>query len=424
MSTASIILPSTLRRVTATLFVAQSLALAALNAATTISGIAGAELGGEWAAGLPTTFALIGGALAAYPAGHLMGRGGRRLGLSAGYAAGIVGGLITGFSMAAHSLPVFVFGMVFLGAARAVSDQARYATADVYPPHLRGRAVSAIVFAGTIGAVLGPALSPVAGRVATDLGYSELVGPWFVPPLLLIATLIFINLLLHPDPRDIARRLQTPDAPQLSYPAADPGRSFWQVMSSPQARLALLSMGLAQTVMVMVMTITPVYMRHHTHGLDEISFVTAAHILGMYGLSMAAGWMADRWSRRATIGLGSVLLIAACLAAPQNPDTWPLAVSLFLLGLGWNLCFVAGSSLLTDALDVAETARFQGAADLLVNLASAVGSLGSGLLIASLGFGTLAAIGAGLALLIGASSLKRHRSLPLNPPRQATSQNA
>lgn len=401
---------TTVRRITATLFVAQALALAALIASTTISSITGTDLAGsEAAAGLPSTFTLIGGALAAYPAGRVAERYGRRIGLSAGYLSGILGGLIAGMGVVGRSLPVFLIGMVLLGAARAVSDQARYAAADVSTPHLRARAVSTIVFAGTIGAIVGPILSPIAGRAAVSLGYGELAGPWFVTSGLLIVALIFINALLHPDPRAVARAMQQAEVAEHKPAAAAPARSFWQVMSNPSARLALISLGLAQTIMVMVMTITPVHMTHFHHGLDEIGFVISAHIVGMYGLSMVTGWIADRWGRRAAIGLGSLLLIAACMIAPQSSDTIPLAASLFLLGLGWNACFVAGSSLLTDALAVHEQARIQGAADLVVNLASAMGSLGSGLLIASLGFGTLAVIGAGLALMVIAAALRTQR---------------
>jgi MFS family permease len=406
--------PSTIRRITATLFVTQALALAALNASTTIASITGADLAGtEAAAGLPTTFTLIGGALAAYPAGRLMNHAGRRIGLSAGYLIGIFGGLVAGFGVIGLSLPVFLMGMLLLGASRAVSDQARYAAADVSPEHVRARAVSTIVFAGTIGAVLGPILAPIAGRAAISLGYDELAGAWFVTSVLLAATLVFVNLLLHPDPRDVARALQQAEASERKQEPPQPARSFWQVMSIPSARLALIGLGLAQTVMVMVMVITPVHMKHFDHGLDEIGLVISAHIVGMYGLSIVTGWLADRWGRRAAIGLGSLLLILACVIAPQNPDTLPLAASLFLLGLGWNLCFVGGSSLLTDALAVGERARIQGAADLVVNLASAVGSLGSGLLIASLGYATMALIGAALALIVGVSTLKIQLAQPV-----------
>jgi MFS family permease len=397
---------STLRRITATLFVAQALALGALFTSTSLGSITSVHLAGtEEVAGLPLTFALAGAALAAYPAGQLMGRVGRRIGLSTGYAIGIVGGVVGGLGVIGGSLPIFLCGMGLLGAARAVSDQARYAAADVAPAHLRARAVSTIVFAGTVGAVGGPLLAPVVGRIARQMGYEELAGPWFVTATLLIGTLVIVYALLRPDPRDIARSMHAAETEHSPSPALPP-RSFAQVMGNPAARLALVSLGLAQTVMVMVMTITPVHMTHFDHGLDEISLVISMHVLGMYGLSIVTGWLTDRWGRRATIGLGSLVLIVACLIAPTNPDTLPLAASLFLLGLGWNMCFVSGSALLTDVLGAHERARIQGAADLVVNLASAAGSLGSGLLIASLGYGIMAAIGAGLTLIIFAFAFR------------------
>jgi MFS family permease len=167
--------------------------------------------------------------------------------------------------------------------------------------------------------------------------------------------------------------------------------------------VALIALGLAQTTMVMVMNITPVHMTHFEHGLDEISLVISAHILGMYALSPLTGWISDRRGRRATIGLGAIMLIGSCVLAPTNPETIPLAASLFLLGLGWNFCFVAGSSLLTDRL------RIQGASDLVVSVASAIGSLSSGEIMARVGFSTATAIGMGLALIVLAAALATTR---------------
>ncbi len=371
---------STIRRIAATLFVAHGMALAALFASTTIASLTGVAIAGrDQVAGLPTTFALIGGSLAAYPAGQVMGRFGRRIGLSAGYTSGIFGGVIAGWGVVVKQLPVFLVGMLLLGMARAIADQARYAAADVSPAHLRARAVSTLVFAGTIGAVFGPILATHAGQVAQRLGYGELAGAWFASAGLFLVTLIAVNVFLRPDPRDIARALHAAEKSDRPHEAGRPLRSFREIIAHPSAQLALISLGLAQTVMVMVMTITPIHMRHFGHDLPDINFVQAAHIAGMFGLSVVSGWLTDRWGRRATIGLGSLLLVGACAIAPYSADTLPLAASLLLLGLGWNMCFVSGSALLTDVLAVHERARIQGAADVVVNLASATGSLGSNL---------------------------------------------
>jgi MFS family permease len=150
----------------------------------------------------------------------------------------------------------------------------------------------------------------------------------------------------------------------------------------------------------MIMNITPVHMTHYDHGLEVISFVISMHILGMYGLSPLTGWISDRWGRLPTIAIGSLLLIMSCILAPTNPDTLLLAASLFLLGLGWNFCFVAGSALLTDRLAVNERASIQGSTDLVVGVASVIGSLGSGEVMANAGYGAANAIGIGVSFII------------------------
>ena len=395
-----------------TLFAGQGLALVALFTTVSISSIAGVQLAGtERVAGWPSTATLIGGSLAAYPIGRLMGRFGRRIGLSIGYIIGILGGTLAGVAMLLQSFPLFLAAMMLLGATRASSDQTRYAAADVSPAHLRARAVSLVVSAGTIGAVLGPAITPIAGNFSEALGADKLVGPWFVTAALFVVTLLFVSIFLRPDPREIAleiaRHEQAAPTQTDRFSAPDgPARSFGQILrTDPAVRVALVSLALAQVVMVMVMNITPVHMTHFAHGLDDISLVISAHILGMYALSMMTGWLSDRWGRRLTIGLGALMLIGSCVLAPTNPQTIPLAASLFLLGLGWNFCFVAGSSLLTDRLRVSERARIQGATDVVVSVASAIGSLSSGELMASVGYQSSATLGIGLAIIIVAASL-------------------
>jgi MFS family permease len=405
------------RRLITILFIGQGLALVALFTTAAIGSISGVQLAGtERVAGWPSTAQLLGGTIAAYIAGRVMNRFGRRIGLSLGYIAGIAGGLIAGLAVIANNFTVFLGGMLLLGAARAISDQSRYAAADVSPAPMRSRAVSTIVFAGTIGAVLGPALTPIAGRLAESLGIDQLAGPWFVTAVLMVITLLFVFIFLRPDPREVARQMNATEGEDRLAKALPPARSFRQVLTDPFVRVALVSLGLAQAVMVMVMNITPVHMTHFAHGLTDISFVISMHILGMYGLSMVTGWISDRWGRAPTIVIGSLLLISACILAPTNPETLPLAASLFLLGLGWNFCFVAGSALLTDRLAVNERPRIQGSADLVVGAASVIGSLSSGELMAGTGYGAANAIGIGVALvvLVVAVASMRRRVMPLS----------
>jgi MFS family permease len=167
-----------------------------------------------------------------------------------------------------------------------------------------------------------------------------------------------------------------------------------EIFRQPAAMVALLSMVLGQMVMVLVMVITSLHMRGHNHGLTDISIVISSHTFGMYAFSIVSGRLADRWGRGPVIAAGSATLMLACLAATISPDVLPLGVALFLLGLGWNFCYVGGSTLLADQLSPLERARTQGTNDLLVGLASAIGSLSSGFIFAALGYNVMAYVSA------------------------------
>jgi MFS family permease len=182
------------------------------------------------------------------------------------------------------------------------------------------------------------------------------------------------------------------------------------VLQDGSARLALAAMVGGLIVMIMVMVITPLHMRQHAHPLDSISWVFVAHVLGMYAFSVVTGRVADTLGREAAIRIGAGLLIGACLTASAASSATSLALALFLLGLGWNFCYVSGSSLLTDVLRRGERARIQGTNDLVVGLAAAAGSLSSGQLFAGLGYTTMALIGGLIAGGLLLYSLGRGRS--------------
>jgi MFS family permease len=166
--------------------------------------------------------------------------------------------------------------------------------------------------------------------------------------------------------------------------------------------------------MVATMGVTAFHMRMAAHGLDRISLVYAGHTLGMFAFSPLWGSLADRRGRAATIVLGSGLMMTSLALAPLSSQSLVLAAALFLLGLGWNACFVAGSTMLSDQLTSAERSRTQGFNDLLVGLTAGLGSLGGGLLFAQLGYGALSITGLvimSVALTLGAWSHLSHMRL-------------
>ncbi|OGT27680.1 MAG: hypothetical protein A2Z17_03860 [Gammaproteobacteria bacterium RBG_16_66_13] len=385
------------RRIVVVLFSAMSLGSAASIANGTVNPIAGTALVGHtsWA-GVPSAMILLGSAASAPLFGILMDRLGRRAALGLGLLVGLTGSGLSAVGLAVHSLVGFLAGLVLTGGASAALQLSRFAAAEVHPPSARGRAIANVVLGGTLGAVFGPALVAPAGAAAVRLGMDELVGPIGVGIFLYLVAALLTFGFLRPDPRDLGREIAA------QFPAAaveGVRRSVGEVLRLPAARVAVSAMVIGQLVMVMLMVITSLHMRDHQHGLVSISAVISAHTLGMFAFSVVSGRLADRWGRRRVILLGSGILLLASLTAPLSPDILPLAASLFLLGLGWNLCFVGGSSLLADQLRVDERGRAQGFNDLLIALGSAVGSLGSGVVFAWVGFAVMAGIGAAFALV-------------------------
>jgi MFS family permease len=202
---------------------------------------------------------------------------------------------------------------------------------------------------------------------------------------------------LRPDPRDVGRKMAAKHPEPSVHPG--PARPLSQILRAPGALVAIVAMVFGQMVMVMLMVITSLHMKNHGHNLTDISLVISAHTFGMFAFSFLSGWLADRWGRGQVILTGAGLLAVAGILAPLSSEVLPLSASLFLLGLGWNLCYVGGSALLSDQLTAAERAKTQGTNDLLIGLSSAAASLGSGLVFATTDYTAMGMMGLVLALV-------------------------
>ncbi|MGB3702001.1 MAG: MFS transporter [Anaerolineales bacterium] len=386
------------RKITFTLFLAMSLGSAGFLVAATVNPIVGAEISGNPAwAGLPAAMFTLGTALSAFLLGFAMERFGRRLGMLMGLGVGLFGTVIAAAAIGVFSFPIFLAGMAFSGAARAALQLGRFAAAEVHPPEERGRAISYVVIGGTVGAVLGPWLAGPMSQWANGSGYNALIGPYVASFVLIALAAVAVFILLRPDPRELGREVAR------LYPEPDVNggqvRTFLQILRIPAAAVAVVAMVFSQAVMVMLMGITALYMKDNQHELVAISVVISAHTFGMYAFSIFSGQLADRWGRGQVILVGGAGLVLACILAPLSTALVALSLSLFLLGLGWNFCYVGGSSLLTDQLNHLERAKIQGTNDLWIGLATAVASVISGLIFASMGFGMVGIIGAMLAMI-------------------------
>jgi MFS family permease len=380
------------------MFATQSLARAAFLACGTVGALVAIELSGNAAwVGVPAAVLQLAGAFAALAVGATTERIGRRRGLALGLGVGALGMGVAAGAIVADTWLLFLGGLMLMGVASAAVLLGRFAVAEVHPPERRGRAISNVVIGGAIGSVVGPLIVGPSGDWARQAGVNELAGPYVAALVILAVAGLAILRWLRPDPRDVGRKMAKKHPEPTAY--LGPARSIYQILRSPAASVAVLAMALGQMAMVMVMVITSPYMMMHQHDLTDISIVISAHSLGMFAFSFVSGRLTDRWGRGWVILTGAGLLLLACILVPFSSGIVALSVTLFLLGLGWNFSYVGGSTLLSDQLSPAERAKTQGANDLLIGLATAAASLGSGLIFAFTGYAVMAMVGAVISLV-------------------------
>lgn len=371
----------------------------------TLGGLLARDVAGtDTAAGLGQTAAVLGSAVIAVPLARISDRAGRRAGLVAGYALAVLGSLVTVVAAALSSLSLLLAGLFAFGSATACGLQARYAAADLAEPAHRGRAISLVVWATTVGSVLGPNLAGPGADLGRSLGLPALGGGFAVSVVVFAVVAVGFLLLLRPDPLVLARQA----GGGTGAPAARPRRATAQavraVWASPSGRLGLTAVVVSHAVMVGVMVMTPVHMGHAGGAegatLRIIGLVISVHVAGMYLFSPLVGVLADRVGRAATVAVGgALLLVAAALAGTAPPGAAvQLGAGLFLLGLGWSCGLIAGSTLVTESVgpDLRPTA--QGGTDLLMGLGAALAGVVGGPLLALGGFGLVSAVSAVLVV--------------------------
>ena len=186
--------------------------------------------------------------------------------------------------------------------------------------------------------------------------------------------------LLRPDPYELADRSELDERGRAGSAAT----SLEAILRRPNVPAVVIALLTGQVVMVLIMTMTPLHMADHGHDLAAVGLVISGHILGMYALSPISGRLTDRFGSAVIVTRGSLLVaFSAILSAVAPPDGGPiLFLALFLLGYGWNLGFVAGSALLTQASGSPSGRGSQGLTDALIWSSAAAASIGSGVVVA------------------------------------------
>ncbi|POX53314.1 MFS transporter [Streptomyces sp. Ru71] len=398
-------LPALRRRISTVLIVSQILGGLGVATGIALAAVLARQVSGsESLSGLAPTATVAGTAVLSVPLAALMTARGRRPGLVLGYLLGALGAVVVVVAAAVGSFPLLLCGMAGFGAASSANLQARFAAADLAEPDRRARAISLVVWATTLGAVLGPNIAAPAGRSVAGLGIPRAAGPFLWAGGIFVVAAAVVAVRLRPDPLLTARALAPPEEHSSAGRSLRAGLAA--VAASPRARLALVTVAVSHTAMVSVMSMTPVDLTHHGASIDLIGLVISGHIAGMYAFSPLMGRLADRLGRLAVTGLSvGLLAVALFLAGTAGDSHGQTAAGLFVLGLGWSAGLVSGSALLTDAVPQSARAAAQGLSDLTMNTSAGIGGAVAGLVVAQASYAWLNLTAACLLIPLAALAL-------------------
>ena len=397
----------TRRRLLGTLFLSSAFVRTGFIAAVTVAALVAEDLLDSVAlSGMPAAASTIGVAVGTAPIAALMAARGRRVGIALGHGLVIIGALMAVFAIGVESFPLFVLSLFVLGFGASGDRLSRYAAADISTVDKRALAISIVVWAGTVGSVVGPALLEPVEAAAEALGMTGLAGPYLLTAVAVVGAIGVTWFLLRPDPLSFVAEAD---------PAVKSGnrRAAMSALSDPRIQFAIIALAVGQVVMVIIMSMTPIHIRRAGDDLGVIGLIIAAHTFGMFALSPATGWVADKVGRpRVVIAGHGVLLISALLAATASgSDTVMLFIALFLLGVGWNFSFIGGSAYLSEKAPAELRVSLEGLADTVVWTSGAAASLSSGLLFALSGYAALCFVGAAMVTLPAIAGFRYRRVL-------------
>jgi len=374
------------RRTVRVLAAGQVLGGIAFGATVSLGALLAADISGQASlSGLATASVTLGAALCAIPLARLAGRHGRRRALTLGNLFALVGIAVVLVAAAVRSFPLLLLGVILIGAGNAGNLQSRFAATDLAPTTRRARDLGTVVWATTVGGVVGPLMLTPGEAVGQAIGMPPLTGAYAFSIVAQLCAFVLYLVALRPDPLLTAQRVAR---------AEHAGTSVAVDIDRPRAaRYAVFAVTGSHVVMASVMAMTPVHLAHLAPGQVTlvVGVTIALHVFGMYGLSPVFGLLADRTGRVGVILLGQALLAAALVVAAVAPQNqWAVLVALLLLGLGWSAATVAGAALLTESTVTVRRPRRQGLSDTIMTFSAAIGAVLAGVVLGWIGYGGLA----------------------------------
>jgi MFS family permease len=353
---------------------AQMLGSSGITVVVILGGIVAAQMAPRPSlATVPLSLAIVATALTTIPASLLMYRIGRRAGFMVGASVGLVGGLVAAQAIISNDFLMFCAATLLMGSSMAFTQQYRFAAAESAPPDRLSQAVSYVLIGSLGAAIVNPQLALFARWLVPGTEYA---GSFIAVALLYAATIVVLSRLQVP----------APPAPRPTAASEAPRTPF----ATPQLRMAVFAGACAYAVMSFIMTAAPISMHNFDHhGVEATTWVVQSHVLAMYLPSLFTGHVIARFGERKVMIWGGVILSSCAVFSLFGHQLMHYWLGLVALGLGWNLLFVAGTTLLSRSVDPASRHRAQALNDFVVFGSQACASLLAGLAVQQIGWQAL-----------------------------------
>ncbi len=354
------------------LALAGALALSTAPLVVFVGGLVGSMLSEDKSlATLPVAAIVLGTASAVIPVARLMQRFGRQAVFLGNIVCMAAWACLASYAIEQKSFWAFNVAVFLLGTGLAVIQQYRFAAMESVAPKFHAPAASFVLLGGLIAAFIGPELGQ-QGRALFDVDFSG--------AFLLLAGVLLLSL-----PMLVAYR---------SVPHIDPAneslgdaRSLRDIAKQPVFWVAVLGSAVAYAVMSFVMTATPVSMHQLMgHSLYDTKWVIQVHICAMYVPSFFSGFLIQRFGQVRMMWAGLLCFLFSLATAWLDTSLVHFYISLIFLGIGWNLLFVSGTSLLPQSYRDNERFKVQGVNDFSVFGLQAVAALSSGVVVYQFGW--------------------------------------
>jgi MFS family permease len=301
-----------------------------------------------------------------YPVGKITDTYGRKPGIFLGLSLALVGSIMVVLAMTIRSFPLLVIAMLVFGMGVQASQQMRVAATDMFPPHMRARALGYVALGSLAGLLVTPLIVSAAETIAHSTGHDPLALPWLAVPVLVIGGMVVVSF-VRPDPKVIGMNLAQyyPGyAPPPRPPRAQSATfSAMSLLRNAPIRRAIACNCAAQGNMSIVMVLTSLVLVHHGHSLGAIAFSHMFHSAGMFAFTIPLGKLADRFGREQVMYPGVATALIGAALVTFTPAFVTITLGTFLVGLGWAAANVAATAFIADHSETAERGRAIGVND-------------------------------------------------------------